>query len=76
MMPLARGILGTVAGIPAALAETEIKDLYEAECVLQAARNSILEIALRRLSCAEGDRLALEHRRRALSAMQEGGSPE
>ncbi len=75
-MPLARAIIGTVAGIPAALAEADLEDLYATERALQDARNGILEIALRRHSCAEGRRLVAEHRRRALSAMQEGGPTE
>ncbi|WP_342167066.1 hypothetical protein [Methylobacterium sp. SD21] len=65
-----------MAGIPAALAEADLEDLYAIERALQDARNGILEIALHRHSCAEGRRLVAEHRRCALSAMQEGGPTE
>lgn len=72
-MPLARAVIGTLTGIPQALSEAEMDDLYEVAQVLQDTRNAVLEIALRRLSCAEGQRIAAEFHRRALSSSKEGG---
>lgn len=75
-MPLAHAIIGTVTGISAALAEADLEDLYAIERALQDARNGILEIALRRHSCAEGRRLVAEYRRRASSRSKQKGPTE
>lgn len=75
-MLLARAIIGTLSGIPQALGEADLDDLHAVERALQDARNAVLDIALRRISCAEGYRLAAEYRRRALSSSKQMGPTE
>ena len=75
-MPLSRAILGTIDGIPraVALAETSLDDLYEIAHALQDASNAVLCVALDVVALEEGYRILAEHRRRTSSSQPEGGS--
>ena len=77
-MPLARAILGTIAGIPQALrlAEADLSELYDVAQALQDASNAVLCVALDVVALEEGYRIAAEHRRRASSSHSEGGPAE
>jgi len=77
-MPLSRAILGTIEGIPraVALAETDLDDLYTIAQALQDASNAVLCVALDVVALEEGYRIAAEHRRRASSSHREGGPAE
>lgn len=72
-MPLARAIIGTIEGIPRALAlaETEIDDLYRVAQALHDAHNAVLGVALDVVALEEGRRIVAE-RRRAPPFDQEG----
>jgi hypothetical protein len=72
-MTLARAIIGTLSGIPQAMGEADLDDLHAVERALQDTRNAVLDIALRRLARAEGDRLAAAYGRRALSSSKQKG---
>ncbi|SFM62401.1 hypothetical protein [Methylobacterium pseudosasicola] len=76
-MPLARAIIGTLGGIPRALAlaETEVADLYAVATALQAAHNAVMDVALDVIALEEGRRLVAE-RRRPVSSHREGGPAE
>ena len=77
-MSIARSIIGTIVGIPraVALAETNLDDLYEIAQALQDANNAVLGVALDVVALEEGYRIAAEHRRRASSSHREGGPAE
>lgn len=77
-MSISRSIIGTITGIPraVALAETNLDDLYEIAQVLQDASNAVLGVALDVVALEEGYRIAAEHRRRASSSHREGGPAE
>lgn len=77
-MPLSRAILGTIHGIPQALAlaETELDDLYAVAQALQDACNAVLCVALDVVALEEGYRIAAEYRRRASSSHREGAPAE
>ncbi|MDP4026797.1 hypothetical protein Q8W71_29770 [Methylobacterium sp. NEAU 140] len=62
---ITRSVLGTLSGIADALASADVDDddLYAVADALQAARNAVLDEALRRLATAEGYRIAAEYRR-------------
>ena len=76
-MPLARVIIGTIGGIPRALAlaETELDDLYAVATALQNAHNAVMDVALDAIALEEGRRLVAE-RRRASSQHQNGEPAE
>lgn len=75
-MPLSRAILGTIHGIPQALAlaEADLDELYAVAQALQDASNAVLCVALDVVALEEGYRIAAEYRRRASSSQPEGGS--
>jgi hypothetical protein len=77
-MALARAIIGTIKGIPqaVALAETNLDDLYAVAQALQDASNAVLCVALDVVALEENYRIAVEHRRRASSSHREGGPAE
>ncbi|MCJ2055782.1 hypothetical protein MKL09_04375 [Methylobacterium sp. J-048] len=64
-MTIARSIIGTIVGIPraVALAETDLDDLYEIAQALQDASNAVLCVALDVVALEEGYRIAAEYRR-------------
>ena len=76
-MPLSRAILGTIEGIPRALAlaEANLNDLYAVAQALQDASNAVLCIALDVVALEEGYRIVAE-RHRAASPHQDGGPAE
>lgn len=75
-MPLSRAILGTIHGIPRALAlaQADLDELYDVAQALQDASNAVLCIALDVVALEEGYRIAAEHRHRASSSHRDGGS--
>ena len=77
-MTIARSIIGTVVGIPraVALAETGLDDLYEIAQALQDASNAVLCVALDVVALEEGYRIYAEHHRRISSSHREGGLAE
>ena len=77
-MPLARAIIGTIEGIPRALAlaEANLDELYAVAQALQDAQNAVLCVALDVVALEEGYRIAAEYRRRASSSHREGGPAE
>lgn len=77
-MSVAHAILGTIEGIPRALAlaETDLNELYDVAKALQGASNAVLRAALDVVALEECRRLAAEHRRRVSSSHREGGPAE
>ena len=77
-MPLSRAILGTIHGIPRALAlaEADLNELYDVAQALHDAHNAVMDVALNVVALEEGYRIAAEHRRRASSSHREGGPAE
>lgn len=76
-MPLARAIIGTLGGIPRALAlaEADLNELYDVAQALQDAQNAVLAVALDVVALEEGRRIVAE-RRRTSSAHREGAPAE
>lgn len=76
-MPLSHAIIGTLGGIPRALAlaETDLDDLYAVAQALQDASNAVLCVALDVVALEEGRRIVAE-RRRASSRIQNGEPAE
>lgn len=74
-MTIARSIIGTIVGIPraVALAETSLDDLYLIARALQEASNDVLGVALDVVALEEGYRIFAEHRRRTSPSHPEGG---
>ncbi|MGH1592296.1 hypothetical protein ACRBEV_32760 (plasmid) [Methylobacterium phyllosphaerae] len=77
-MSLARTVIGTINGIPRALAlaEADLDDLYAVAQALQDASNAVLCVALDVVALEEGYRIYAEHHRRTSSSHREGGPAE
>ncbi|WP_419828349.1 hypothetical protein [Methylobacterium sp.] len=76
-MPLSRANIGTIEGIPQAVAraETNLDDLYAVAQALQDASNAVLCVALDMVALEEGYRIVAE-RHRASSPHQNKGPAE
>lgn len=77
-MSVARAIIGTLEGIPRALAlaEADLDELYDVAQALQDTSNAVFSAALDVVALEEGYSLAAEYRRRASSSHREGGPAE
>lgn len=63
--PITHAVIGTLVGIADALASADVDDadLYAVAHALQAARDEVLDEALRRVATAEGRALVAAYRR-------------